>query len=57
MITSLQPNITRFHDWVSVSEKLTRNANFFTVKYVKKIIYVCLKTTLKTKQQNQNKAS
>ena len=48
MITSLQPNITRFNDWVSVSEKLTWNANFFTVKYVNKISYVCLKTKLKT---------
>ena len=48
MITSLQPHITRFNDWVSVSEKLTRNAKFFTVKYVNKISYVCLKTKLTT---------
>ena len=52
-ITSLQPNITRFNDWVSVSEKLTRNANFFPVKYVNKISYVCLKTKLKTNKQKK----
>lgn len=51
MITSLKPNITRFNDWVSVSEKLTRNAKFFTLKYLNKFSYVCLKTKLKTKKQ------